>query len=71
MPLSPEAQAWLDASFPVGNIDDTPTEAVARMKWDRESSRPRRDGTVFAWAPTGTRYRVTQTDTGPRAQRTT
>jgi len=68
--LSPEAQTWLSESFPVGNFDDTPREAVARMKWDTVKTLAR--GTVvLAESPRRLQYRVTQTDTGPRAQRTT
>lgn len=67
MTLSPDAQRWLAEPFPIGNIDDNLGQAIDRMKWSRTG----RSGATFVEvvAPSGARYRVTQTPGGPSAQR--
>ncbi len=68
MPLSPEAKRWLDAPWPCGRMGDTPEEAAKRMGWRVVGYLSGQ--AVEAVAPSQTLYTVTDTHTGPRAQRT-
>lgn len=63
-----EAERWLREPFPVGRLDDTPTEAAKRRGWCVISGRANR---IEAVAESGELHVITQTNAGPRAQRTT